>query len=98
MAECEHARTCIGTDTHTHTRPSVSTHAHAQTRAHTHTHTQSIWGPWRHNLETGLARIRAPGPAHVSLTQKTALHGEKATHSPLTKRIINPDSPRKLGV
>ena len=78
--------------------PSVSTHAHAQTRAHTHTHTQSIWGPWRHNLETGLARIRAPGPAHVSLTQKTALHGEKATHSPLTKRIINPDSPRKLGV
>ena len=72
--------------------------AQTQTDRQTHTHIHSLWGPWRHNLETGLARIRAPGPAHVSLTQKTALHGEKATHSPLTKRIINPDSPRKLGV
>lgn len=65
---------------------------------HMHTHTQSVWGPWRHNLETGLARIRAPGPAHVSLTQKIAFPGEKAPHSPLTKRIINSDSPRKLRV
>ena len=88
MAECALVRA--------HTHACVCTDRDRQT--HTHTHIHSLWGPWRHNLETGLARIRAPGPAHVSLTQKTALHGEKATHSPLTKRIINPDSPRKLGV
>lgn len=72
--------------------PSECARASARMYMCVHTHTQRVFGAqWRHNLEMGLARIREPGPAHVSLTQKTALHREKEPHSPLTKRIINSD-------
>lgn len=65
---------------------------HGQASMHAQTRTRVSGAHGDTTWKLGLPGLDSqPEPAHVSLTQKTALHGEKEPQSPLTKRIINSD-------